>query len=321
MLALLLALAQQGPAPRVVLQHQLTLDRIEIGLIADGDIAPDGSVYLLDQSNRRIYRFDPRGRLLDSLGRQGKGPGEFEMAAELEVGPAGEVAIADITNRRLTIWRGDQRLEATPTISDMVLDLSWPDSGLFMVTSGWAGNGDLEIQRIAPGGGASPYATLPTEGTPPVSCTFCDGMVADGGRLFTVAPDTVFAVYQLDRSGKIMRTFTRAGFRLARWSQEELDHLESQARRRGIPWNPSSFRLKRPLQQHSIAVDGRQRLWLRPTVGSGPAILDAFAPDGRHLGTLRLGESLQGFAVRGDRMLGWGEDEDGAPVAYVYRVE
>jgi hypothetical protein len=155
-----------------------------------------------------------------------------------------------------------------------------------------------------------------------VSCDFCDAVMGPGSTIFLAAPDTVYAVHQVDSLGHILRTFTRTRLTLARWSEDELKTLESQARRRGIPWNPESFRFKRPLMVNSIAIDGAERVWLRPTVpdGSG-AMFDVFQPDAKFLGTVRVVESLVGFAIRGNRVVGWGEDPDGLPAVWVYRSE
>jgi hypothetical protein len=56
---------------------------------------PDGSVYLVEGSNRRILRYSPEGKLLWEAGRRGGGPGEYELPYRIAVSPDSTVLVYD----------------------------------------------------------------------------------------------------------------------------------------------------------------------------------------------------------------------------------
>jgi hypothetical protein len=47
--------------------------------IMDVGVDPSGRIYVVDARNFRVQVFDPAGAFLRTIGRQGQGPGEFEM--------------------------------------------------------------------------------------------------------------------------------------------------------------------------------------------------------------------------------------------------
>ena len=44
------------------------------------EVGPDGSLFLLARSANEVRRFGPDGTFLNTIGREGEGPGEFENA-------------------------------------------------------------------------------------------------------------------------------------------------------------------------------------------------------------------------------------------------
>ena len=67
--------------------------------------APDGEIYVADgYGNARIHKFDPRGRLLQSWGEPGDGPGQFHIPHGIAVGPDDNVFVADRENSRIQIF-------------------------------------------------------------------------------------------------------------------------------------------------------------------------------------------------------------------------
>jgi sugar lactone lactonase YvrE len=69
------------------------------------DIAWDseGNIYILDQGNHRIQKFDPDGKYLATIGRQGQGPGEFNYPASVAVDKQGYIYVADPNNQKVQI--------------------------------------------------------------------------------------------------------------------------------------------------------------------------------------------------------------------------
>ncbi len=67
------------------------------------DIAFDGegNLYVVDSGNNRIQVFDSDGRLIDSWGEEGDGPGEFHEPWGLAIDSQGYIYVADTWNHRL----------------------------------------------------------------------------------------------------------------------------------------------------------------------------------------------------------------------------
>jgi hypothetical protein len=64
----------------------------------------DGSVFILDGKENRIFAFDAKGRFLRSFGKKGQGPGELNGPIGLMITPAGELLVEDSLNRRLSYF-------------------------------------------------------------------------------------------------------------------------------------------------------------------------------------------------------------------------
>ncbi len=76
-------------------------------------VVPDGYA-IVDMRGPDVKRYDRRGHLLDVLGRQGSGPGEFQApvaAAYLE--PKGHLAVLDAALKRVTVFDDAGRVVST----------------------------------------------------------------------------------------------------------------------------------------------------------------------------------------------------------------
>lgn len=68
-------------------------------------VAPNGDLYVTDgYGNARVHRFAHDGRLLQSWGEPGTGPGQFHLPHGLAVAPDGRVLVADRENDRIQIF-------------------------------------------------------------------------------------------------------------------------------------------------------------------------------------------------------------------------
>jgi len=68
---------------------------------ADFDVDDKENIYLLDTGNGRIQKFDKNGQFLKSIGRKGKGPGEFNFPNGIKL-TEDSILIYDPENIRIT---------------------------------------------------------------------------------------------------------------------------------------------------------------------------------------------------------------------------
>lgn len=74
----------------------------------DAAIGLDGTLYMTDgYGNARVHRFSRDGELLQSWGRPGSGPGEFNLPHGVRVDNEGRVLVADRENNRIQAFSPD----------------------------------------------------------------------------------------------------------------------------------------------------------------------------------------------------------------------
>src|ERR1035437_10769773 len=107
-----LALAAQGAAPSYVLVQQWGEFGTKPGQFRFPTmIAVDrqSNLYVVDQHNHRVQKFDAEGRFLRSWGEQGNGSAQFNYPFGVAVNSRGEVYISDMNNHRIQIGRASCR--------------------------------------------------------------------------------------------------------------------------------------------------------------------------------------------------------------------
>jgi NHL repeat-containing protein len=75
-------------------------------------LAPNGDIYVSDgYGNARVHRFSPDGRLIESWGEPGTGPGQFNLPHNIHCDAEGWVYVADRENHRIQVFDGRGRYE------------------------------------------------------------------------------------------------------------------------------------------------------------------------------------------------------------------
>ena len=119
-----------------------------------------GDVFVLDGVQQRVTRFDDHLHLLQTFGRAGEGPGEFQHAAALMTDTSGHLFVADPGTSRLTEVSRDMRVlnaRRFPPVSGL-LSTAMTTNGTIWVTkyvipetlTRGRGNG-VALGRILPG--------------------------------------------------------------------------------------------------------------------------------------------------------------------------
>jgi hypothetical protein len=84
---------------------------LTFGSIQDIAVDERGLVYVLDELTFEIRVFDQDGRHLQTVGRQGHGPGEYEVPSSLAISSQSELYVADRAHRHITIYGMRDSLE------------------------------------------------------------------------------------------------------------------------------------------------------------------------------------------------------------------
>jgi len=329
--AVLLALVGMLPAANTSAQeltHLVTApqDGTILGEISDVDLAPDGRILALDGQVQVVYRFSPDGWLDVEVGGKGQGPGEIMLSTELEVGPAGELMVADLRNQRLTLWAADGSLLRSRRYDDLMgtgsawsHELIWGPAGLFLKMAGFASTLPIEVYTLPEdliGSGRTVYSVPRGEGAP--TCAFCPITLDASGGLLAVRGDTLYSIVALDSAGVITAEWARRDLPVVHRSQEEIERFGRTVG--GSPGVVPGEVLDR-FGPHRIGVDDNGRIWTAPRVRPGePGFFDVFSSDGRLLRTIGLDVTIEGFRIRGDRMVISSATSTLEPVVRVYSI-
>lgn len=72
----------------------------------------DGRLLTHSATDKVVLLIDPRRGTFDTLGRDGHGPGEYSTPLAAAVLTDGRIALVDLHNLRLTIWKADKKLNS-----------------------------------------------------------------------------------------------------------------------------------------------------------------------------------------------------------------
>lgn len=291
----------------------LSLTELTYWEISSPDIIPnphssgvldDGSLIVIDWSLNTINHFDAKGQLIQTFGGSGRGPGEYSSITHSDVNPDGRVAVADLSNARITI---QDVVDKTVVSTDLDIGwhtrLSWISEGLiitnnpFRVGSESRGDripGDI-IMRIYDSVTESKeqfyHLELDLEDIPPeqISCTFCRFRFMDDFTFFTSPQDTSYRIYKMNPTTHETTLYTRSGVPAVRLTESELEEWhEEQLRASEI----TGIALDKEPPTHKgrfidFFPDHKGRLWVLMNIHQNePLRYDIFSPDGKYIGSL-----------------------------------
>ena len=78
---------------------------ILLGLVGGGVMGDDGNTYIIDRQLSQVLVMSPDGELLDTLGREGEGPGEFRRGNGLFLTPTGVGVVQGFPGKVILINR------------------------------------------------------------------------------------------------------------------------------------------------------------------------------------------------------------------------
>lgn len=319
-------------------------ERFSLTRLFPHDVAADGAgrIYVLDRSGHRVLVLSGAGDLLDSLGREGGGPGELMEPLGLTIEAGGILAVADFGRGGFVRWsaHGDPLEWVRAPIFPWSPKVSITPAGLLMTTRARgadgaplyrltlrreAGDHTLASMRRLPGrvvrfrscGGAE--LLVPPLFAPALVWDARDGRIAayDGGPYVIDVYDGERHVRSIRRDisqrqvdGGMARREAASG-----WTINDNCIVPPDEVVRGVGYAdvlPSIMAL-------ALAPSGE--VWaLRGRVADEPSQVDVFAPDGTYQGTLGPGSPFPAAFLPDGRIVAVDRDSLDVPRITVYRI-
>lgn len=327
---------------------------LSTGLLLDG-----GGIAVVEQSAAEVRLFAADGRHLRSVGRRGRGPGEFQAITALFRRSRDSLAAYDQIERRATIFAlasGEPRVVRAQAVpggrGSFDAFGAFGDGHLLLYNPGSGFRPDLEpgiqwvpteVVVLDPMQGATrSIARLPSR----------QQSVLTGGdtRLLTPAHHAIRAAtadgfywgtsdkYEIrfyDTEGTLRRILRRpveplpvVPAMIEAWIAQNLEEVrrregEGAVARYRQRYEEGSFGDRVPLFERAF-VDGDDRLWIGssewPDGQAAPDRWSLFAPNGTWLGDLDTPSQLRIVDCRNDLVLGIWQEEGEAPSVQVHRL-
>ena len=87
-------------------------------------VAPDGRLFVVDRQGPVLREYNPHGEHVRDIGRSGQGPGEIQQVSSLAILESGELAVADIGNRRVSYFSSEGDFLRSLPVREQVF--GWP---------------------------------------------------------------------------------------------------------------------------------------------------------------------------------------------------
>lgn len=304
-----------------------------------------GSVYALDGAAHRVSSFDAAGRHRWSLGRKGRGPGEFESPVGLAFAPNGDLWVIDPETQRATIVSTAGRLLDTRMLLSGFVLSPWPgrfdrDGRLLHYSAADTPGYDYSIGVFDQALNQLEKRATPT---PPEPLQYFEGTTERGSHLRTLVPYTPQLIWRLDSRGRFVSlwtaqaTFSRNGRPLAAIAtqnaqgpavtpperREAIASLERFTRRGGRV-EPSRIPDRKPVLS-TFVLDEADRIWAvrSRTANERETRFDVFDAEGRFQRHVVVSAVLQSFPtiiVRDGWIAGVERDDDGVETIVLSRV-
>jgi hypothetical protein len=115
----------------------------------DIDTDQQGNIYILDMKDALIKKYDPDGLFISTIGRKGKGPGEFDRPNQIEIDSSNRIIVADPYQRRYTFLSSKGDLIKSVRMGPYVTSLVCGKEGLILAGYGWVDTDGMQEHRIS----------------------------------------------------------------------------------------------------------------------------------------------------------------------------
>jgi hypothetical protein len=319
--------------------------------IAGIAVTPQGHMYVLDAGHRSVRVFDPRGRVLRRFGRQGGGPGEFQLPVAIWVDTV--VGVVDLAQQRMSHFTTDGRhlrTEPVPTLDEVPVVRLTPlrygravgqtPSRMGVSGGGAVREGSPYVALVVLSRGARPDTLLRMHSgvsafhprDAPVPFGTVSSHMGWGGA-HAVLGDSVVATadgysgtvrwYRVERNGLALFRTRELPSRSRALTRDDVRRIERRVRSQGgdIPRRLVIEAPPRVSIASQALFSDRGFLWIRNTADPDlPHVWTVFAPDGEIAYRLSLPAGFHLRHIRGDLLYGSAKSANDAALVRVYRL-
>ena len=328
------------------------------GNIRDVCIDPDGRTFILDDRARQIRIFDANGLHVRTVGRQGEGPGEFQMPIGMTWAPDGNLWVVDVANSRFTVFTPDGDLLSTHRRELVGYSATWQgafatDGALYepgsSIDPGTGQSRRVYIRQVLQDGklGETDRFDLPDFNTPFYRVEFQGGAmnlripyapepswIFDGNDGIWVATGDQYRFWHQSLTGETTRIVELARVSVAVSDSERTtarNGIERILQRVAGGVDQVDFsKIPRHKPAHGpIVLDDQGYIWVVQTLPESPSadnstpltVFDIFDPDGRYLGPLTVRIAKWPIPViAAGRIVGVIREDSGLERVIVYRI-
>ena len=100
------------------------------------DVDDQGNIYVLEGGNCRLQKFDLTGQYLQTIGKKGQGPGEFESPSRLFLDKENNIYISERRKRKIHMFNSKGEFVKSILLSNTTTDFSvTPDENIFGIAN------------------------------------------------------------------------------------------------------------------------------------------------------------------------------------------
>ena len=327
----------------IKLVHEITIAENDsedyyFGNIRDAAITNNGSVLLLDSSEKTVLVYSQKGDLITVLGEEGRGPGELLMPMSLASNPNGDILVADLGNAKISIWNNEFQLIReirTPSPAGWYAHYrSFQTDGrnVFYWTlqpNPATGIDRVNIYKIDRESRETNLFYTINDADAEDRFEFITGWgswdITSTGKIVVTGKTPDYSIYKFGIERDLMGSFGNPVSPITRTEEEIEQRIEAANRVSGQAVSLTAMANTEKPIFHNIQVDGENFVWAhRSKIYGAEENIDIYTLDGDFLTTVELPSGLDEYRlmdINENKALFKVMNENGEQSLKVYRIE
>lgn len=205
--------------------------------ISSMEVDDEGNIFVLDYSDCRIQKYDKDGKYLQTIGRKGEGPGEFQRPSLTYLAPDGKLYVNEL--RKLNVFDENQEYERSIILKSILLSFGVTKEGNIMGYTNTRSEKEMTIDIAlidAEGKRTKTIASYPDQGvriqrgnvvigsTPPYSAGLFFCPVDENSGIYGFSAE--YKLFETDASGEVIRRIEKKEKRQPTSKDEESEYIK-----------------------------------------------------------------------------------------------